>query len=422
MACPICFFRDVYQNRLKRNTFGIDRFENKLERYQRYFLEDLGKMQSQAKCACVSIYSSSKMIEWTDSFLCTLQKSKNEIKIAFDSIISVYKDYISKSPKVAGDNLWKYLSDQGLLSNTESLHTCMKLLFRARPKNGFDIKIPSEYFHIPFSKRHLVKSQRFSVSGQPMLYFGSSVLTISKEMNLDLPKLAIAGFIPNYSKFYGTKLFSLRNQINDCIENSLPGICDGGCNISFFDTHIKPNVSTILNDLQQMIFMNICTFPTEKKGSFIPEYVIPQLLTTAILDHNYSGIVYPSTKDFSILDGQHRFSSHHLNIGIFIPYEDDSDVSNTIMSKFTILPNIYNESLSITLKDVLDKCKAITDNNKKSTNNNNDYIIPVCHMKLHIEYLANSMVDSTPYFDSETGKTELGIFFEMLKYLEKKVT
>lgn len=421
MSCPVCFFRNNYQNDLKRKTFGIGRFENKMRKYQDYFLSDISNMQSQSNCECASLYNNKEMIKWTDSFLNTLKKSADEINAAFGSLISVYEDYICKSSKVAADNLWKYLSNQGLLSETESVHSYTKLLFRARVQNGFDKKDPTEYFHIPFSKRHLVKSQRFSVSGQPMLYFGSSVLAVFKEMESDFDKLAVAGFLPKYPDFYGQRIFSLKNHINDSIENALLGIFEAGGNASFLNGFIRPNLTTISNDIHESVLMHLCTFPTEFKNSFIPEYIIPQLLTTALLEHGYAGLVFPSTKNFCNLNGQHRFSTHQMNIGIFVPYDPVNDLNKTMFQKFTIFPNINNDFLNVTKTEVVTKAQKIVDITKMPNANNNDYIIPLAQFILHIEYISNSILDGIPYFDTRIGKTELGLYLEMLEYLESKI-
>ena len=39
-------------------------------------------------------------------------------------------------------------------------------------------------FHIPFNKRYLIGNQRYSLTGQPMLYIGSSVIDVAKEIDV----------------------------------------------------------------------------------------------------------------------------------------------------------------------------------------------------------------------------------------------
>ena len=51
-------------------------------------------------------------------------------------------------------------------------------LYRIR-KGSFDKTKDGEMFHIPFEKRHLVDSQRYSIPGYPILYLAGSFFTIA---------------------------------------------------------------------------------------------------------------------------------------------------------------------------------------------------------------------------------------------------
>lgn len=59
----------------------------------------------------------------------------------------------------------------------------------------FDTTNDGEMFHIPFEKRHLVTTQRYSIPGYPVLYLAGSLFTAWCEMdNPDLVGLNYAGF------------------------------------------------------------------------------------------------------------------------------------------------------------------------------------------------------------------------------------
>lgn len=378
-------------------------------------------MGSQSNCGCLSAYSDNEMISWTDSFLDSLKGAESDVNDAFDSIISIYEDFIGQSQKIAIDRLWSYLKNHGLLTQSESPITYTKLLFRARPKGGFDEKDIKQYFHIPFSKRHLVANQRFSVCGQPMLYFGSSMLAITKELERKVAELAIAAFLPSYSEYYTSKIFSLTNNIGDCIENSLPGIFSAGSKISYDDKHLSPNRQTISSDVHKAVLMHLCTFPTEFNASFVPEYAIPQMLTTALLENGYAGLIFPSTKDYSDLDGYHRFSSHHMNLGIFVPYDKTNDINETLLKTFFVFTLDGSENFNLTTKEVIEKTGEIIEVDKKSTHNNNDYSIPICKLKLHVEYMNESRISGVKYFETGIGKLELEFYMKMLYHLEKLI-
>ena len=421
MTCPVCFFREDHQKLLKKSSFEIERFELKLKKYKEEFINGIRQMDSLSNCSCVSTYSHDEMVSWTDAFLNSLKGAESEVKNAFDSIISIYGDFIGKSQKVATDRLWSYLKNQGLLTQTENPITYTKLLFRARLKGGFDERDIKQYFHIPFSKRHLVGNQRFSVSGQPMLYFGSSVLAIVKELEREVDELAIAAFLPSYSEYYNSKIFSLTNHIGDCIENSLPGIFSAGSRISYDDEHFSPNKKTISSDIHKTVLMHICTFPTELTGSFVAEYAVPQLLTTALLEHGYSGIVFPSTKDYSDFSGYHRFSTHHINLGIFVPYDSNNDTNEILLKTFSVFTLDGSETFKLTTKDIIEKAGTIIKVNKKSTRNNSDYMLPVVKLQLHIEYMDKSQISGVQYFETGIGKLELALYMKMLCHIEKLV-
>jgi hypothetical protein len=207
MNCPVCFFRDKIQKELKEKTFGISRFENKLIKYKEAFVSAIRNMDSLRNCSCYDTYNHSDMISWTDAFIKTLKSNIIEIERTFDSIISFYNDYIEKNQKIALDNFWHYLESNELLSGTDAPIYCSNLFFRGRERQNIDIGDINWHFHIPFTKRHRIKNQRFSINGQPMLYLGGSVPTIEKELNLPLNDLAIAAFLPKNTHYSYHKVY-----------------------------------------------------------------------------------------------------------------------------------------------------------------------------------------------------------------------
>ena len=240
---------------MKKQSFGINRFELKLKKYKELFLQEVQVMDSLSKCSCNSIYNDPEMIIWTDEFLNVVHNSSHLICSAFDNIISVYECLIKKNQNVATLELFSLLNDQHLLTGTISPLIYSKLLFRARkkPVNDQDIK---EYFHIPFSMRHQVANQRFSLAGQPMLYFGSSVLAIAKELDLKTSEMSIAAFLPSYSVYFKKRVFDLTNYFGNLIENTLPAFISGGVNHKY-------DVNDISKDIHKAILAYVCTFPTE---------------------------------------------------------------------------------------------------------------------------------------------------------------
>lgn len=422
MSCPVCFFRDQNQSDIKHRTFGFGRFERKLELYRDYFIDAVRQLGSLRRCACYTTYNNPAMVSWTNSFLSKLQGSMIHIKDAFNGLIAVYDDFIRQTERTATKTLWDYIQSEDLLDQVEGRMTLGRFFYRARArdKDGFDETEIREYFHIPFSKRHYVGNQRFSISGHPMLYFGSSVFTVIKEMQKDLSDLGVAAFVPRLSAQPGTKLFSLTNHINSAIELSLPGMLDVG-SVSYDDPKLAPNRSTIKQDIYEVILMNVCTFPVEFRGSFVAEYAIPQMLTTALIEHGYAGVVFPSTKDFSDLSGQHAFSSHHLNLGLFVPYDKQNESNEVLLSTFwhtTVSPR----SVQLTVADLVKKCEDICRMSNISPHGSNDYIIPIAQLKLSLEYLERALIGGNGYYTTDFGQLELQLSMAMLNTWELELS
>jgi hypothetical protein len=316
------------------------------------------------------------------------------------------------------DNLWNFLESNQLLIEREPPISYIKLFFRGRPTDNFDTKDSKEFFHIPFSKRELISHQRFSVSGQPMLYLGSSLPTVLKELDKPLEDLSFAGFLPFWSLFDNHKIFSLKNSMNVVLENVLPGVFESGSKIDYDNNHMTFSKDYFVENMQNTILMQLCTFPTEKaKATFVEEYMLPQMLTSALLEKGYTGIIFPSTRDFSDIQNNHRFSEHHLNLGIYIKYDSSNDIDESLYDSFFKFTLNGNEKYCFSIDDVLKGIDLLSAKNRTSKNKMNDLIMPVVKLKLHLEYLNNSTINGEKYFDSKVGKIELEFYMKMLDVL-----
>ena len=179
---------------------------------------------------------------------------------------------------------------------------------------------------------------------------------------------------------------------------------------------MAPNIDTLKKDIHRTVLFHLCTYPIENKKSIVPEYIIPQILTTSLLHKKYNGIVFPSTKDYSDLDNYHKFSTHHLNIGIYVPFDRHHDINEELLDTFTIFIWDRKNMHDFSINDVLNKAKYIIDTN---TNDDNEYTIPIPLMKIHLEYLSESTISSVNYYDTAMGKIELELYMKMLNYLDK---
>jgi hypothetical protein len=274
--------------------------------------------------------------------------------------------------------------------------------------------------HIPFSLRHLVKNQRFSVSGQPMLYMGSSIITIAKELETEIDELAIAAFLPKDRAHLESKIFNLDNHIGRTLLDMLTiALVYKSQNYSALEC--SPQDKHVLEDVHNAIFINICTFPKkENNHSFIPEYVIPQTLTTSLLENGYKGISYPSTKDFSDISGYTRFSGHHINYCVFVPYDGENEYSKELLNKYDCFIIDMQEPLSASLEKVENKVAEIININKIN-NKNNIYIFAIGNLRRYIDELKRAKIEDRKYFSTKIGQLELAFFMKMLSIIEEKI-
>lgn len=123
------------------------------------------------------------------------------VKEIRDCVVKSLEFFLSGDIKSAYDNFDKVMSDDKTIKFlnkitiplTEICHE-NKPLFRVRSSDA-PLTERNHIFHIPFSKRHLVNAQRYSVAGLPCLYLGTSLYVCWQEMNKpDFDKLYISSF------------------------------------------------------------------------------------------------------------------------------------------------------------------------------------------------------------------------------------
>lgn len=130
---------------------------------------------------------------------------------------------------------------------------------RIEDKNaGYHIS-KDELFHIPFHKRHLVKTQRFSIPGYPCFYLANSIYVAWEEMRR--PQL--------------TKLYSMRLKTQRKIKylDLSTDIYQKNFDSSSLDEY------SLLRHLQSWPLFAACSVKVkETDAAFKPEYIIPQMV------------------------------------------------------------------------------------------------------------------------------------------------
>ena len=146
--------------------------------------------------------------------------------------------------------------------------------FRLRSSRTYNLYEKKEMFHIPFEKRGTVGNQRFSISGYPCLYLGSSIYCCWEETNR-----------PNVDMFNVVSLKHVRP-------------------LSFIDLTI-PTIDPQLFDeesVYQLVLPLACSLRViNNDDTFKSEYIIPQNVLSCIIKRNpgdivsFDGVMYTSS-------------------------------------------------------------------------------------------------------------------------------
>lgn len=176
------------------------------------------------------------------------------------------------SPKATGAN--RYLSDS--LENFFLFELKQEGSNLYRMRISKEILSKKELFHVPFQDREKVSTARFSISGVPSLYLGTSLRVCLNETGK-----------PKKNK----KVFACRFQNHRSV--ALINL-------------VIPDLNEILKD-KQSIFNFLVTYPfyvsclgkvQYPEHPFKPEYIVPQLLSQYVMRRQmFNGIKYSSTKD-----------------------------------------------------------------------------------------------------------------------------
>ena len=204
----------------------------------------------------------------------------DEVKKITDSIKDAVSLYYKSDFLSAIQSIKTIVDGENLLSCDEKMKdkNYTNALFKARVAESTENIKHEDMLHIPFDRRNIVSSQRFSLSGTPCIYLAKSSYTCWLELNSpEENKFFVSAF-----KVKGTKRFLdltclTWEELEDGIEDK--------------------------NDIKA----KLCTFPLiiatsflvdENTGSaFHSEYIISELLMNVIaVSDKYDGVAYFSKK------------------------------------------------------------------------------------------------------------------------------
>ncbi len=415
MSCIKCFFNPEHQNKLKRKTFHLDKFESRLLCYKKLFIDELKKLT--VDCSCnVSNSNHTDAKNYTKEYLKTLQSLSPAISEFFDALIGIYKSFIEDSNYAATQQfteiIERYNLNYGISDN--SIYN-ERLFYRARKNDGsYSINDPHCCFHIPFNERYKISNQRFSISGQPMLYYGYSIIDICKELEGNINDFTIYAFLPTYKVF--KNLVLLDSIIYDkFVKNE--------CLINVTHNTKEINSEYVEKDITKTILYEVLTFPknVDRTGVFVEEYVLPQLYTSCLLlEKKWKGIVFRSSKDFSEIKNVSPHSRYNYNCAIFTKYNEkelyDEDLYIQINHKFSKIL-FDNNQKEVTEEELKEDFKNLKEENKELKTNCISYLIQE-ELEL-FDYMKNATINGTEYIKTEYGQAELKIHKQFVKVLRE---
>lgn len=183
--------------------------------------------------------------------------------------------------------------------------------FRARLSEKVEGYKANEMLHIPFNKREIIKSQRFSIPGLPCLYLGNTTY----DCWIELGRPADYMFNVSPALLDNTqKVLNLAVSIRYFYEYLTP---KDTCDVA----EMKKEMLTLL----KLVILNICTSyrVINDDRNFKSEYIVSQMIMLACKRRGLDGIAYFSKRIISEM-----FSSiYSVNLVLFANYNHENSLS-----------------------------------------------------------------------------------------------
>lgn len=354
MNCFLEFMSETTQYNLRIIAQSMcDQHDKVLSRYKELFIAQF-KRVIREECQCLDCNKKESCAK-----VKTLARGikDNEINDFFSEIEKSYSYWIDANVRESVTCLEKLL-DKAEVFRCEHTYRAQEVYFKGRISQ--QVLTQWDMFHIPFNRRYLIKNQRYSLTGQPLIYLGTSVLDIAEE--LEEPKMDELK-VSNFVLPKGIRLFDLRNDIDDIIGDiQAKKMLDDEDGKEF----TKGNIYKI-------ILSSLCSFQKkdELKGfTFCEEYVIPQIVSQIIKSKQYGGVVYFSTKKFkgvknSDQNGKVLGDAYKINIAIFTKFTKEHVYDRTLYNNLTpTVPISFNKIDDISI----DMLKQVTEEIGKKQN------------------------------------------------------
>lgn len=229
-----------------------------------------------------------------DDLSTDLSNIYDSIKEMQKGIVQCITDFLSGDIKAAYDSFEIMLESESIVEHLENI--CIQLsdlcnedtpLYRVR-KSDTPLSTRKDMFHIPFTDRHLVRAQRYSVAGLPCLYLGSSLYICWREMDK-----------PDFNRLYISAFKAAEND-DSIVMNLGPDFLYRRRSVLEPMRGDRYDYKTKLSYLALWPLIIACNYlKKHSDATFIQEYIIPNLLMQWISRNSSDtivGIAYRSTK------------------------------------------------------------------------------------------------------------------------------
>lgn len=456
------FITDEFQYELKdwsRQRPNRFSFERSLEFYIEAFLSELtdAKLSSTGASKYLHPHLSARpeVSKWLEEYRQLFLREVPTIKNILEETLEIYRVFIRGKQHNAVLRLHDLLDRHNLLDKVD--WELLGGFFRCRWFNDEtknEITQTEYYNHIPFSKRYLIGNQRFSVSGIPLVYLGSSLATSCFEMglsNLEEPgksnlSLSFWGFNPAFRRYPGAdyrtperiNIFDISNLAYDMLNDVIMDVVlekDDSIRENIIDTYTFMNRENVSIAIRKFALCQVCTFVTEKfpkpgggfLNTFYEEYILPQLLTEAIRLHKYDGIIYPSTKYSNKMVSSTTgwlSGAFKTNLAMFSHYNANDQYDRVLIQNFiieadqkSVLPiDELKRRVEERLRDIEYHEPFITWYTK------NAYlaqrirgVIRYCKKRLRLYQVLQ--IDGPNYFETQVGNIELQYIVDYTRFI-----
>ena len=361
--CLLCFLNEDFQADLRLAAQNLSpRHERVLRVYAQRFQAILEGLGSVADCPIHKLMNADgddneHFTWWVDQVLKAVQSSPHQQ--VFTEMRSAYIASITGRFAESFNIVEKLMLDLGI-DKTKSDRLDKVLYFRGRKgRLGRE-----DLYHIPFGKRHCISNQRYSVTGQPLLYLGLSILDVAFELGADPQAIDDYSFNTYFLKDatkarvldLGNSLFqTLRNNVVGlATEMDLKGMAESG--------QIQPPGHQ--NDVDAFLRFTVaatCSFRRKTvttQDAFAPEYVLPQTLAHWARNAKFDGILYSSTRVDTRkwkVQKEPKLDRYRENIAYFTTYDTSTDHEHdlNLLQRFEISPPIQLSDIKDVANEVI---------------------------------------------------------------------